>query len=557
MTVRKAVSILLAAAVIAAAVPSPQDASARSRRGEEGYGDPHPGLPPLLAIVALKEQHVTIYDAQGRIMQAPVSTGQTGRETPAGIFSIVQKEVEHHSNLYDDASMPFMERITWTGIALHAGVLPGYPASHGCVRMPHDFAEKLYDLTKVGMRVLIVREDMAPVEIAQPAMFNARGDRDRLTPSASLMTPAAANPMSSVADYEILRNLRLKAAAKSADVQTAARREKEAKLSAQKANAEAAAAMKAKQAAEAAVTRAEAEVKALNELRPEGGAEASEAEKADAAQKREAAKAKAVAKLEASRSQLDATAAQASSKEVQAAQAQNAFKAAATSASIAADAAEHAMLDLSPVSVFISRKLHRLYVRRDYKPVYEGPVTIADADRPIGTFIFTALDYQGTGGALRWNVVSMYKNPTEIEPFTAAAKASRDKKDKASDPVPTNTAAAQAALDRLGLPEEALSVISRSVLPGSSLIISDEGLSIETGKDTDFVVAMSGEPQGGLTIRAAAPTQRPRRGRDGEFGFGGGFGSWFGGDEDDRRRPSYSRPRGGFGGGGGGFSWFN
>ena len=103
-----------------------------------------PAGAPVLAVVSLSRQRVTLYDADGWIMRAPVSTGRTGYETPAGIYSILQKKVEHYSNLYDDASMPHMQRITWSGIALHAGALPGYPASHGCIRLPPRFAEQLY-----------------------------------------------------------------------------------------------------------------------------------------------------------------------------------------------------------------------------------------------------------------------------------------------------------------------------------------------------------------------------------------------------------------------------
>jgi len=103
-----------------------------------------------MAIVSLSNQRVTIYDADGWILRAPVSSGQPGYETPAGIYSVIQKEEEHYSNLYDDASMPFMQRITWSGIALHAGLLPGYPASHGCVRMPHEFAERLFGMTTIA-----------------------------------------------------------------------------------------------------------------------------------------------------------------------------------------------------------------------------------------------------------------------------------------------------------------------------------------------------------------------------------------------------------------------
>src|SRR6516164_8729764 len=101
---------------------------------------------PLLAVVALGEQRVTIYNAHGKMLQSPVSSGATGLETPVGIFSVVQKKEFHQSNVYADGNMPFMQRITWTGIALHGGVLPGYPASHGCVRMPEQFAQRIFGL---------------------------------------------------------------------------------------------------------------------------------------------------------------------------------------------------------------------------------------------------------------------------------------------------------------------------------------------------------------------------------------------------------------------------
>jgi hypothetical protein len=144
----------------------PSVASVESRAGGE----------PIMAIVSLGNQRVTVYDAAGWILQAPVSSGQKGRETPAGIFSVIQKEAEHYSNLYDDAYMPHMQRITWSGIALHGGPLPGYPASHGCVRMPYDFAERLFDMTKLGMRVIIAPGDVAPAEIAHPALFTRKSD---------------------------------------------------------------------------------------------------------------------------------------------------------------------------------------------------------------------------------------------------------------------------------------------------------------------------------------------------------------------------------------------
>src|SRR5580692_6123866 len=126
---------------------------------------------PIMAIVSIKTQQVTFYDADGWILRAPVSTGTRGRETPAGVFAVLEKDKDHHSTLYDDASMPNMQRITWNGIALHGGPLPGYAASHGCVRMPYDFAEDLFDKTWIGMRVIISPIDAEPVEFSHPALF--------------------------------------------------------------------------------------------------------------------------------------------------------------------------------------------------------------------------------------------------------------------------------------------------------------------------------------------------------------------------------------------------
>ncbi len=126
---------------------------------------------PIMAIVSIKSQKVTFYDADGWILRAPVSTGTTGRETPAGVFALIEKDKDHHSTMYDDAWMPNMQRITWNGIALHGGPLPGYAASHGCVRMPYDFAEKLFDKTEIGMRVIISPDDAAPVDVSHPSLF--------------------------------------------------------------------------------------------------------------------------------------------------------------------------------------------------------------------------------------------------------------------------------------------------------------------------------------------------------------------------------------------------
>ena len=136
-----------------------------------------------MAIVSIKSQQVTLYDADGWILRAPVSTGTKERETPAGVFALVEKKEDHRSNMYDDAHMPHMQRITWNGIALHGGPLPGYAASHGCVRMPFGFAEKLFGKTRIGMRVIISPNDAAPVELSHPALFMPKADAVAAAPA--------------------------------------------------------------------------------------------------------------------------------------------------------------------------------------------------------------------------------------------------------------------------------------------------------------------------------------------------------------------------------------
>ena len=164
---------IMALAAMAALTALTADAAAKQARPAPPIETtaPRDAGEPIMAIVSIKSQRVTFYDADGWILRAPVSTGTTGRETPAGVFAVVEKDKEHHSSLYDDAWMPNMQRITWNGIALHGGPLPGYAASHGCVRMPYGFAEKLFDKTRIGMRVIISPNDAEPVEFSHPALF--------------------------------------------------------------------------------------------------------------------------------------------------------------------------------------------------------------------------------------------------------------------------------------------------------------------------------------------------------------------------------------------------
>ena len=126
---------------------------------------------PIVLVVSLDEQRAYVYRNGMAIGVSTISSGKVGKETPTGVFTILQKKKDHRSNLYNDAPMPYMQRLTWDGIALHAGRLPGYPASHGCVRLPHAFAEKLFGETRTGDTVVVANAKASTASIVHPAVL--------------------------------------------------------------------------------------------------------------------------------------------------------------------------------------------------------------------------------------------------------------------------------------------------------------------------------------------------------------------------------------------------
>jgi hypothetical protein len=419
---------------------------------------------PVMAIVSLQSQRITIYDANGAMLRAPVSSGQRGRETPAGIFSVIQKDADHHSNLYDDAFMPHMQRLTWSGIALHGGPLPGYPASHGCVRLPFDFADRLFGVTQMGLRVIVAPADVSPVEIEHPVLFKTKPNVTAL--ALERVTQAAA-------------------AARKADE---ARR---AAWSAFRESSQAAVRMRVvenqKRRAEALLAAAEVTLVAAT---PGEAMERAERDKAEAAAK--------VTELQA---QFEAAKAEVQPKLDAVAGARQAAADADAARATAAEAANRAMRELEPVSVLVSRATQRLYVRQGFEPVLDVPVTIQDPDRPIGTHIFTAMERTGDEAKLRWSVVSLDVNRSQASKSNSSATARGVRNAERALPKPAD---ARSALDRIVIPQD---VVDRFPAAGtrSSLIVTDEPPSRETSKGTDFVVIMSGQPQGGIKSRWREP----------------------------------------------------
>jgi hypothetical protein len=442
-------------AVMAALTALTADAAARQARPKPPTEAtaPRDAGEPIMAIVSIKAQQVTFYDADGWILRAPVSTGTTGRETPAGIFAVLEKEKEHRSTLYDDAEMPNMQRITWNGIALHGGPLPGYAASHGCIRMPFGFAEKLFDRTRIGMRIIISPDDAEPVEFSHPALLVPKAE-------AIVAAPARAEALPREAAEAAMTANEAKKAAASATRETASQSASLRKLQGLK-------------------TRADAELayadKALAAARTD-----------EARARAEDLKQKAAAKAAELGNQLDTAKADAKSKLDAAVVAKEAAKTAQMRKADTAKAASEAKLALEPVSIYISRATQKLYVRRPtHKPAPDGggivfdatievPVTIRNPERPIGTHVFTAVARNEAG--LRWTAVTI-----------------------------DNGDNAKAALDRITIPQEVLDRIAPTALPRSSIVVSDEPLSSETNYRTEFVAVLNNQPQGGFITRRPTP----------------------------------------------------
>src|SRR5262245_37755556 len=126
---------------------------------------------PVVIVVSLPDQTLYVFRNGVRIGRSTVSTGKKGHRTPTGVFTVLQKKVDHESNIYKGAKMPHMQRLTWGGVAMHAGELPGYPASHGCVRLPVDFAQKLYSVTSIGTTVIIADNTSGPDTTTNPGLL--------------------------------------------------------------------------------------------------------------------------------------------------------------------------------------------------------------------------------------------------------------------------------------------------------------------------------------------------------------------------------------------------
>jgi hypothetical protein len=508
--------------------PSPWQQKPRRRRVAPRYVEPNDEKPavalpkpsgPLVVVVSIGKQTVTVYDDGKVIAKSPISSGTSSNPTPTGIFSILEKNRYHYSNLYGGAPMPFMQRVTNSGVAMHAGDLPGYPASHGCIRLPYNFARSLFGITDVGARVIITDEDPTPAEFNSPRLIaplapdNTAASASSPLPNIVAASPAAAEGnaprtrgaaaaariaergrlVSAITEAENARtaaqNQAIAAAAAVQEARETIRKERtqEGSLAEQ--------ARKAAKAADAAASRftdltakmakIDTSTLAAADLEKQSAEElAEETKMLDAADAAVAAKRAANAQsAKAKQAVADAGALDKARKvatdDVKSAEAM----VEQAKANLAAADALEARKD-SPVSVFISAKTGRLVAKLGFAQVIDVPVTIAERGKPLGTHVLTAVAFTDGEKALRWKAVSLKQSES--------AQSYRRKKRRHEDEAPVAAAGhdadAAAALERIEIPKETAELLAELMKPGSSFIISDYGLSRETSARTEFVV---------------------------------------------------------------------
>jgi lipoprotein-anchoring transpeptidase ErfK/SrfK len=466
---------------------------AEPKKKDVGFGQLPKG--PLQIVVSIGNQKVTLFSNGVRVAQGPVSTGVPGHPTPTGVFSIIEKDRYHHSNLYSNAPMPYMQRITWSGVALHEGVLPGYPASHGCIRMSHDFAQKLWPITNLGVRVIVAHHELAPVDFAHPKLF-----APKLKPSEPAVAAGGGTDGRDVVGTIVI------AQAPVAEPGSAA--------------IDAAPPAEAKPASDATSDRGSAEMTPppAQTMGPDGDVVAAEAQptqatEAQPAQVSDEAKASGLAEFIQSMEvaapvapsdagdapEMPQTSEPAAPVPIVPAVGEPRPTEAAPSrddvakpaptvdpAKPASKAADQPIKRSGQVAVFVSRKEQKIFVRQGFVPLFDMPIVIEQPDQPLGTHLFTAMEVTDNGGGMRWNLISV---PTE----PAASTEQRDTRKKSKEaPAPAARgkppASAAQALDRIEIPKEAVDRIGEILIPGSSLVVSDEGLGRETGRYTEFIV---------------------------------------------------------------------
>ncbi len=504
--------IALAVGLIVVFDAATQTAPAKSRhshrsepekRRQPQPEEPAPPAGPLFVVISTGKQKISVYGRDGLYARGPVSTGQPDHPTPLGVFTILAKELYHESNIYSGAPMPFMQRITFSGVAMHEGVLPGYPASHGCIRMPHEFAKRMFDYTQGNERVIISRADVVPANISHPALPLPKfqpltGNADLTSGSAQILRnsiatasgatkvdlaikgseserspdPAAGHLLNPI---EFAQSMQDKAA-KTAEQTAAAVRRMQSAADVKVRLAKAAALELRK--SEIAVANARSRLEFAERILQRASGEKSLEEAT-------IAKTTAQAKLKDAGEALEAAKRTKSTRDEESAASLAALREADHGERAAAAAVKSWNRKLAPLSIFISRKAQRLYVYQAYTKVFDVPIAIRDPQKPIGTHLYFAMppSQDGPQANLRWLVLTLPEGTSDDDYGSHRRRRNRYADDDDAPRIAEPSASASEALNRIEVPTDVTNTISEMLWAGSSLIIADSDVSKET---TDY-----------------------------------------------------------------------
>lgn len=389
----------------------------------------------LQIIVSKQSQSLVVYDGAKVVATSRVSTGKEGHTTPSGIFSIIQKAKYHESNLYSNAPMPWMQRITWSGVALHeSSSVPNRPASHGCVRMPDNFARTLYGMTALGAHVIITDAPVTPIAINHPVLFTPPHERPQLLSDAKLRASNASSPNKPVEVAMIDLPAQPKANTSEPINQAPLR-------------------ILITYGGENQTIR-DAQV-ILQELGFDTGS----------------------------------TDGQTGPLTREAIRGFKRWKSLSTKGPLITPEFLSALYD--SVGKPMPPRGH-LYVRQNFKPLFDAPVVIANPDQPLGTYFLDAISVNRQTGTATWQAVTL-DDPSRRKQQSSVIKIGA--KDDSNSSL-SEVSGLTAALDRITIEPEIRDRIETAMTTGTSLTITDQGMSKETDEGTDFITILPPKDRG-------------------------------------------------------------
>ena len=407
---------------------------------------------PLKIVISLDEQHLTVYRGTEPISSTRISTGKRGHRTPAGIFSILQKNRWHRSNIYSSAPMPYMQRLTWSGVALHEGYVPNYPASHGCIRLPGKFARQLFSMTNVGVQVVIVNGETKPKKIEHKSLFQPRpldlvtvNERDVMLrwaeehgqPRRWIPLPEKASMLQTVSYSTTSMSATVDEKPEDA-VQSSSGKglsvEREASL----------------KLADFEYDLEQIEFYKNRSIEPlrilithrQGAELVRDVQKL-------------LRKLGHNPGDIDGYVGRDTRAAIRSFQEAHGIK-------VTGELTDELVQRIFEEAKSSAPPSGHLYVKQDRKLILDAPISIANPGKPLGTYLFSVMNFGVDANEADWQVISANEGTD-----------------------------AGAVLDRISLSDDLRDRLERLLTPGSSIIISDGGLNPETNEYTDFFVVMN------------------------------------------------------------------